>query len=129
MGARDGHPRAFDDARQSLLVFLKPLFELVQGEMRSYAREHLLVLERFGDVIDGAELESLELIHCVGECGHEAQDSSGERKAEDLVRLTAPEEARDRDVGIEDGPHARARRDFARGPLLPCRRSPASRPR
>jgi hypothetical protein len=63
--------RAFDDARQSFLVFLEPLFELVQGEMRSYAREHLLVLERFGDVIDGAELEALELVDRVGERGHE----------------------------------------------------------
>ncbi len=63
--------RAFDDARQSLLVFLEPLFELVQGEMRPHPREHLLVLEGFGDVIDGAELEAPELIHRVGERGHE----------------------------------------------------------
>ena len=58
-----------------------------------------------------------------------AQDSSGERKPEEFVGLAAPEQARDRDVGIKNGPHARARCDSARGPLLPCRRSPAFRPR
>ncbi len=63
--------RRFKDVSQPFLVFFVLLLELLQCKVGGDAREHLFVLEGFGDVIDGAERKALDLIGRGGQRGHE----------------------------------------------------------
>ena len=63
--------RRFKDVSQPFLVFSVLLLELLQFKVGGDTREHLFVLEGFGDVIDGADRKPLDLIGRGGQRGHE----------------------------------------------------------